>query len=405
MTVKKSMLKYINIVNPTNIKVKEEDIFLRDKYKEIINYLKLILTDSKDLEINSYIDLKGNLLINILPGTDILDYINVISFNFCINLIQLKESTIIENSSEFFENFFDILDDLDNLLNDQSDEENSENKKKILLIDQNHKLNDICGNVNLLDKFLYYYRDKKNLKKLLKNNILLIWINHDYDDIVKNSGEIYDVFDVMINIPRINKLERSLILKSYMEKKKKITFDIDLITEITEDWEVKEIKKLIEVAILKHHLNSELNKQSNEITEIIQKIIESGEFIPSFKKKKYNNHKENNNRSYKKNSNDNNSNNKGNHNNKDIKDIVDNIKSERYSDFMLNQLYENAASENYNQLVILIDKLFKNEHLGEPDKRLLSKYPFILNDPPGKAQISLEKAKKKIDLIKKSFGK
>ena len=143
MTVKKSMLKYINIVNPTNIKVKEEDIFLREKYKEIINYLKLILTDSKDLEINSYIDLKGNLLINILPGTDILDYINVISFNFCINLIQLKESSIIENSSEFFENFFEILGDLDNLLNDQSDEENNENKKKILLIDQNHKFNDI----------------------------------------------------------------------------------------------------------------------------------------------------------------------------------------------------------------------------------------------------------------------
>ncbi|MBY9006575.1 MAG: hypothetical protein KGD63_07430 [Candidatus Lokiarchaeota archaeon] len=409
MTVKKTMLKYINIVNPVDIKLKEEDIFLREKYKEIINYLKLVLSDSKDLEINSYVDLKGSLLINILPGTDILDYLNVISSNFFVKLIQLKESTIIENSSEFFENFFEILSDIDNLLNSKSTDESEEDsvdnkKKKILLIDQTHKLNEIYGDENLLNKFVYYYREKKNLKTLLKNNILLIWINHDYNEIVKNSGEIFEVFDFLIKVPIINKIERIQILKSFMEKNNKITFDIDLITDITENWEVKEIKKLIDIAILRHHLNSELNKKSNEITEIIKNIIELGEFIPSFHKNNYNNHKEKKNGLIKHIYHNNNSNNGSNHS-KDVKNLIDNIKSERYSEFMLNQLYENAASENYNHLVIIIDKLFKNEHLEELDRKLLSKYPFILNDPPGKAQISLEKAKKKIDLIKKSFGK
>ncbi|MFX1437349.1 MAG: hypothetical protein ACFFAA_09210, partial [Promethearchaeota archaeon] len=91
-------------------------------------------------------------------------------------------------------------------------------------------------------------------------------------------------------------------------------------------------------------------------------------------------------------------------NSKDICSIINGIRDSRISDFMLNQLYEDAASKNYTELTIIIDKLNKKEPLEDNDRRLLAKYPFILNDSPNKAQINLEKAKKRIDLIRQAFG-
>ena len=72
---------------------------------------------------------------------------------------------------------------------------------------------------------------------------------------------------------------------------------------------------------------------------------------------------------------------------------------------MLNQLYEDAASKNYTELTIIIDKLKKKEPLEDNDMKLLAKYSFVLNDTPNRAQINLEKAKKRVDLIKQAFGK
>jgi len=84
--------------------------------------------------------------------------------------------------------------------------------------------------------------------------------------------------------------------------------------------------------------------------------------------------------------------------------LSNDIKGERFTDFMLNQLYENAVSKNYSELVLIIDKLNKNEHLEEIERKILAKYAFILNDSPKMAQINLEKAKKRIDNLKRAFG-
>jgi len=54
--------------------------------------------------------------------------------------------------------------------------------------------------------------------------------------------------------------------------------------------------------------------------------------------------------------------------------------------------------------VLIIDKLSKNEHLEEIERKILAKYAFILNDSPKMAQINLEKAKKRIDNLKRAFG-
>ena len=86
-------------------------------------------------------------------------------------------------------------------------------------------------------------------------------------------------------------------------------------------------------------------------------------------------------------------------------ELLNQIKDERFSDFMLNQLYENAVSKNYSELLLIIDKMSKQETLEENDRKLLANYAFILNDSPKMAQINLEKAKKRIDNLKRAFGK
>jgi len=184
-------------------------------------------------------------------------------------------------------------------------------------------------------------------------------------------------------------------------------FDITDIVNYTENWEVKDIKQLLKVGIFKHFLNSELNETSNEITDILIDLIESGEYIPYSIPliSEKNSNLELNTESHrdreifpvqKVNKIENSEN---------VSNIVNGIRESGISEFMLNQLYENAASKNYTELILIIDKLSKKEQLEDNDMKMLAKYPFILNDSSNRAQINLEKAKKRVDLIKQAFGK
>ncbi|MFX1259039.1 MAG: hypothetical protein ACFFAN_14365, partial [Promethearchaeota archaeon] len=201
------------------------------------------------------------------------------------------------------------------------------------------------------------------------------------------------------------------VLRNFLEKNPKISFDINAIVNYTENWEVNDLNQLIKIGIFKHALNADLNNVSNEITDILISLIESGEYIPSktvLTTLKNLNEQEQEGST------------KGIQNKRkersEIKEIrgeiikyrenlVNQIRTERVSEFLLNQLYENAASKNYNELILIIDKLNKKELIEENDRKILAKYPFILNDSPQMAQINLEKAKKRIDLMKQAFGK
>jgi len=192
-----------------------------------------------------------------------------------------------------------------------------------------------------------------------------------------------------------------------LEKNPKIVFDINALVDSTDRWEIKDIKQVLKVGILKHFLNSELNETSNEITQILLDLIETGEYIPtippnSSEYQQISVESEikllNSSKISKK---EVESDNKIEH----IDNYINNIRNSRISDFMLNQLYEDAAFKNYREIILIIDKLDKNEPLEKNDRKLLADYPFILNDPPNKALINLEKAKKRVDRIKQAFGK
>jgi len=248
---------------------------------------------------------------------------------------------------------------------------------------------------SLLKFFLNYFLKKSSDYSFIDQQALLFWISYNVDEINENSQEVFQFFDIFIKIPRLNQEDREIIFSNISEKYPKIVFDIKTMVDLTKKWEIRDITHLIKIAIFKHYLNSELNDISNEITPLLKDLIESGEYIPSFSiNNQINPENGLKNQKY------------------EIKDpeelqknIISNIQNQNISDFMLNQFYENAASERYTELLIILDKLNKKEILEENDLKLLSMYPFILNDNPQKAQINLEKAKKKIEQIKQAFGK
>ncbi|MBY9018219.1 MAG: hypothetical protein KGD66_05230 [Candidatus Lokiarchaeota archaeon] len=399
--------KYYRLITPNEIDIDREDIFYRDKYNDIINYLKIMLTNHEESIVQSYdkfIQPKGAILINIMSGTDIDDYLKLISKKYYLNFYELNQKEIIKAPEEFIINITSILESLPRIKDIEEMNKNSEisqqggsktekNRiKGIILINQENFPNIKLKERNFLEHFIISF---KNKKEIIKNGLILIWINNNIKEIEINSRLIFEAFDLFIKIPLLDKIERESIFRSFSEKNPKIVFDIKTLVDLTKKWESRDINHLIKIAIFKHYLNSELNDVSNEITHILKDLIESGEFIPSISSEiQLNPGNDSKNQNY-------------DTKNPEIlhKSIISDIQNQSISDFMLNQLYENAASQKYTELLIILDKLNKKEILEENDLIILSKYPFILNDNPQKAQINLEKAKKKIEQIKQAFGK
>ena len=416
------VLNYFNRYLPSEINIAKDDIFYRDKYNEIINYMKIVIANSKELELYQYVKPKGTLLINLNPGTDIIDFFKLISSNYYLEYFELNFIEILKKPEDFFDKFDTIIDYFNNPGYEELEKQQPKNTKddtikktgkdknklkKLLLIDQKPGVTNLFKDKSLLNNFLNLFQTKSRFVDFINNGIILVWLNYNYKELVENSEYISNIFDLFIKIPFLNNIERETFLKDFSESNSKIVFDINTIVNYTEDWEVNDLKHLLKMGIFKHFINADLNDISNEVTDTLINLIESGEFIISntfkrsdtrnsinFKQDFQINQKqpieaiEHQKESSEK---------------KD--DYINQIRDESISEFMLNQLYENAASKNYSELLIIIDKLNKKEVLEDNDRKFLAKYPFILNDSPNMAQINLEKAKKRIDLLKRAFGK
>jgi hypothetical protein len=401
--------KFFRNYLPSEINIDKNEIFYRDKYNEIINYIKIILSNSEDLEILRYLKPKGTLLIHLNYGTDIIDLFKIISSNYFLEYIELNYAEILKNPEEFYHSFEDIIKNVIEfgIKKSVENEKDRKNDKKLILIDQKPNLKSLLNDKSLLIKLLENVKNRDNDLDLIKNGIVLVWLTYEDEDVKENSHELFNIFDLFINIPLLRKEERETFLKGFLEKNNKISFDVNTVLNYTNNWELSDIKQLLKTGIFKHYINSDLNEVSNEISDTLINIIELGEIILSNQIKLQENHPMVNDIQ-----------NVSNINKEPIplkkisqesmnyKDnYINEMKEQGISEFMLNQLYENAASHNYNELIIIIDKLNKKEPLEDFDRKFLAKYPFILNENPNIAQINLEKAKKRIDLIKRAFAK
>ena len=405
--------KYFQVIKPSENNINKEDIFYRDKYNEVINYLKMILSNHEDALFQQYLEPSGAILVNINPGTDVIEYIKLITKNYYLDLIELNDKEIFKTPDDFVKSFPSIIKGFRRIKESENSGDNVESssdktsQKRVLLIDQRPDYKQKFEINNLLEEYVSIQQVNNTHIKFIDLNLVLVWITHDLEDVKAISHKIYNEFDLFIKIPILDKIERETILRDFLERDPKIVFDINMITNYTEKWEVKDIKQLLKVGIFKHFINSELNETSNEITDILMDLILSGEYIPNIStshSQPLSESEINDNISHEKQIDSIQISDKI-EKIRDIGGFVDDIRESRISDFMLNQLYENAASMNYNELLLIIDKLNKKEPLEDNDRKVLAKYPFVLNDSPALAQINLEKAKKRVDLIKQAFGK
>ena len=412
--------KYFRVISPTKIDVMKEGIFYRDKYNEIINYIKVMATFNDDKILGEYLTPKGAILINVNPGTDIIDFLKLIATNYYLELVEFNYNEIRETPEGFIKSFKPILRALGGHSESESETDlKSTNaiddkggidsdrivEKRLIVINQQLNFKTLFKGKNLLE--IFFTEQSEDKFNFLESDILVIWVNYNIQDIQECASYIYDAFDLFIKVQLLNKIERETVFRDFLEKTPKIVFDINTLVDFTEQWEVNDIKAVLKVGIMKQFLNSELNKTSNEITQILLDLIETEEYLPTINHSLLNNQpiiQENEIKlknldkiSKKELSND--------IELIEIDSYLNNIRDSRISDFMSNQLYEDAAFKNYSELVIVIDKLDKKEPLEENDRRLLASYPFILNDSPNMAQINLEKAKKRVDRIKQAFGK
>ena len=408
-----SIEEFYKIISCVDIEIEEEDIFYRRKYNDISNYFKTILTHNENSLLYDYskiFSLKGLLLIKINPNSDIKDFLKLLSKNYFLDVIELDYERVFFSSTAFLGSFQEIVQDVISLKNERKDTklEDTESMKrnvnasinKVLIIDENQLRIELDDSIKLLELFI-----NSNLSSLnfIEKNSIVVWITNEISNISNNSDRVFDIFDLFINFPPLDRVERESVLKHFSELYPKIVFDIDSIANYSKLWEIYDFKHLIKLGIFKHYIKSELNQKSNEITDILIELIESKEFIPSVNSSIKNGHEiisEN----LKFQIDD-----KGKLMELDIKayemlkSYRKEIQGENISDFMLNQLYEDAASKHYKELQIIIEKISKKEVLEENDRSILAKYPFILEEKPQKALIALEKANKKINRVKQMF--
>ena len=131
----KEFLRFFRRYLPSEIHIDKNNIFYRDKYNEIINYIKLVVSNSQDLELFNYLEPKGTLLVNLYPGTDIIDFFKLISSNYYLEYFELDYSEVLKTPEEFFNTFDDFVDYFNSARNDKSAQQFKKNQ------DNNIKLN------------------------------------------------------------------------------------------------------------------------------------------------------------------------------------------------------------------------------------------------------------------------
>lgn len=421
-------LKYLIIKNPLDLQIERKDIFYRESYSEIIDYIKFLLSSEAVSSETKIKKIKGSILIDAPYGSDILGYIKLIAKTFTLKFVKLNFPEIRKSPNDFILNFPNIFDNLAKIYREAKKVE-QEVKEKDKTIERALKFIFVVENQQELfqrtqkdihfDLFEHLYYELKNKMEninFIENGIIFIGINHQENTLCQAS---FKLFDFYLKIPTITENERIIILEKISEEiSANQTFNVDKIASLTEGWEVNDIRELIKTAYLRNV--AKLDDCVNDITELTEKIVDRGEFIPSylislnFIQNKLGTFQTSLNSSIHQSINQNRKFNielskeeysKIPELESQLRAEIEKIRSQRISNFMVQQLYEDAASENYTELLVILDKMKKKEPLEDYDRKLLAEYSFILNDPPNIALILLEKAKKRIDNIKKAFGK
>ncbi|MHA1728880.1 MAG: hypothetical protein ACTSWY_09130 [Promethearchaeota archaeon] len=80
--------------------------------------------------------------------------------------------------------------------------------------------------------------------------------------------------------------------------------------------------------------------------------------------------------------------------------ILRGINITELNSFTSGQLYQFAATNKFDELILILEKLDRGQKLDEVDRKILVDFPFVLNDEPKKAIMKLTNSKNRIDRIR-----
>ena len=105
-------LEYLIIKNPLDLQIERKDIFYRESYSEIIDYIKFLLSYEAVSSETKIKKIKGSILIDAPYGSDILGYIKLIAKTFTLKFVKLNFPEIRKSPNDFILNFPNIFDNL-----------------------------------------------------------------------------------------------------------------------------------------------------------------------------------------------------------------------------------------------------------------------------------------------------
>ena len=254
--------------DPKKINIDKDDIYYREKYDEIMNYVKSMLMGLTDNEFLKGVRPKGALCVNVGLGTDFQEFIQLICSHYYLELIELKYKNIVKDPNLFKENFNDDIVKLKEKVEKQNEikqikaevedskkeKHPSPQKKVLLLIDEKPYLDKYLEENNLLENFVRFYSEGS----FLEIGIILIWLNHDYNTLKEMGCELYEKFDMLIKIPSLNEIDKENILNTLQESAENINFDVNVVLNYMKEWEIKDLKQLYQISKLKYLINPEV---------------------------------------------------------------------------------------------------------------------------------------------------
>jgi len=271
--------------------------------------------------------------------------------------------------------------------------------------------------------------DRKRLGDLVRGISKILDYSSDYFVILRILAdnipqEFIEHADFVFKIPYPSKIQRINILEKLLENLDVHTVDITHLSELTEDkWNVQDLKRLVFTTFLHWktlnytEFKSQLKNQDltdqvvskspwdsiNKIpltTEIFALLIQNHQIQPAcYLGYNHDEHTMN----------------------IDVKQdsqlekraminsslhlsqnyLLEGLGLSEINSFTSSQLYQYAATNHFEELTVILEKLDQGKKLDEKDRNILADYAFILKDPPNRALLKLTNAKKTIDRIQK----
>ncbi|MHC1591042.1 MAG: AAA family ATPase [Candidatus Helarchaeales archaeon] len=214
--------------------------------------------------------------------------------------------------------------------------------------------------------------------RLGEKNILLVGISNRSDIL---GAELLDFFDEVIKFSLPDADARLEILKCHLKSVPHEDAGLDELARSTEGWTGQDLERLIRRGVLELNAAEEQDKDSIS-SEFLLGLIRQGLVVPHARKLQ--------------------------------PDFLATRKQKAPPDYMetkmlyprafKEQLYLQAASEDFEGVEKLIQKLDRGEILKEKDQLLLAKYAFILTDSTEERYSSLHAARNRIQNLRRLFS-